>query len=1090
MRRIGLFIILALVYAKAVSQEVDKSFNIGVIPPSPEASALGQYVEVPVGYYTGIPNIGVPIWTLEGRGADLNVQMSYHADGNKVEEVASWVGLGWALNAGGVISRTVRGLPDDSATPFNGGTNPAWTSYLDFNYSSSYHIKDLTGAVSTNEKTQKYDLITQGCLDSEPDAFFFNFGGKSGKFAFSGYFNGSSPEILNGSEHKVIIEPQFTSGRRLINSWVIKDVDGFIYTFSDIESTLVESFGESSSFFTCNDPYSYTSSWFLTKIESPYGNYQVDFTYTPYTQVSDFQKSHTIMHNVNPGTNCSASFSGSLNTQWSRLTTSGKRLQSIANSDGVGLTFVPGASRTDVSGQNLYRLDAIEASYHGTVKRKFKFDYYTGVERLLLKSIQETSSDELESKQPWVFEYNSTPLPALNSKEQDYWGYYNSNDKSHLIPPIAVLFNNAYQYFSGADRSPNVSRAKARILEKVTYPTGGHAEFQYELHDFSHLQAHNVELVAKPERTSVTDGVQMTSSGQSENVPITKTIVLTESSEVHLSVFFPQQNNLLTELDALMPYVQVEELGVSQPFFFKKKANDAAVTSAGEYTETVFLQPGSYKISAYSFPSSFNGSQADFASLNFTYYTHVTPQGPKKLAGGGLRISRITHKDNVSSDLIQNFYYVPDIGSEYSSGYLLASSSPGDQNLTYDVLDRYPGFIAEYFTETDGCQYLKRFSSNQAHIAVSNQVEYGSVFVEKGSGADMTRAKFEYRHPGVYGDGISNELPFPPNVSREHERGLLTKETSYLNQSGVFSSLQETTTNYGATTIEVFGVKVARRKYESLVEESHFEAVTYPLRFGFSLISDGTQTLKDPNGDIHSSTVYTYNTNNLLSSLTEDDGKGGSLVTSMIYDHDQLTNPEPDGGANVSMHGKNILNQVRETSVKRVYGSAETIVETERNIFSIHHSSTGIALPQVLKNARRGGLLEEVAQYIKYDSKGNLLEYLGRDGVHVSFIWGYNQNYPVAKLIGVTRGQIETEFADPTFQVTEKLASSQESQLRTSFPNAIITTYEFDPLIGMTKVTNSNGVIVHYHYDKLGRLKQIKDQDLNVLNEYKYNYKN
>src|ERR1700759_3620789 len=74
---------------------------------SPNAASLGKYGDIPVSYNTGIPDINIPIYTIKSSQLQLPISLSYHAGGIKVQEQASWVGAGWALNAGGVITRTV-----------------------------------------------------------------------------------------------------------------------------------------------------------------------------------------------------------------------------------------------------------------------------------------------------------------------------------------------------------------------------------------------------------------------------------------------------------------------------------------------------------------------------------------------------------------------------------------------------------------------------------------------------------------------------------------------------------------------------------------------------------------------------------------------------------------------------------------------------------------------------------------------------------------------------------------------------------------------------------------------------------------------
>ncbi|OJJ15560.1 hypothetical protein BKI52_37380 [marine bacterium AO1-C] len=79
------------------------------VPPSPNAASLEKFADIPVSLYTGIPNISVPVATLQSRSLSVPVSLSYHYTGLKPNETPSWVGLGWSLNAGGVITRTVRG---------------------------------------------------------------------------------------------------------------------------------------------------------------------------------------------------------------------------------------------------------------------------------------------------------------------------------------------------------------------------------------------------------------------------------------------------------------------------------------------------------------------------------------------------------------------------------------------------------------------------------------------------------------------------------------------------------------------------------------------------------------------------------------------------------------------------------------------------------------------------------------------------------------------------------------------------------------------------------------------------------------------
>ena len=81
--------------------------------PSSEAQSLGKFGEIPVDLFTGKVNVSIPIYTIKYHDIEVPISISYHGGGIKVSDEAGSVGLGWTLNVGGVVSRTVRGIPDN-----------------------------------------------------------------------------------------------------------------------------------------------------------------------------------------------------------------------------------------------------------------------------------------------------------------------------------------------------------------------------------------------------------------------------------------------------------------------------------------------------------------------------------------------------------------------------------------------------------------------------------------------------------------------------------------------------------------------------------------------------------------------------------------------------------------------------------------------------------------------------------------------------------------------------------------------------------------------------------------------------------------
>ena len=131
---------------------------------SPTAASLAKYADIPVSNHTGIPNIDIPIYIVKEGSLSLPVSLSYHASGIKVIEAASWVGTGWSLNAGGVITRSVQGVPDEKHT---GVVDNESGHFSDYGYNSYFY----TGIQPGTEAS-----FRSGIKDGEPDLFFFNFG--------------------------------------------------------------------------------------------------------------------------------------------------------------------------------------------------------------------------------------------------------------------------------------------------------------------------------------------------------------------------------------------------------------------------------------------------------------------------------------------------------------------------------------------------------------------------------------------------------------------------------------------------------------------------------------------------------------------------------------------------------------------------------------------------------------------------------------------------------------------------------------------------------------------------------------------------
>jgi YD repeat-containing protein len=189
-----------------------------------------------------------------------------------------------------------------------------------------------------------------------------------------------------------------------------------------------------------------------------------------------------------------------------------------------------------------------------------------------------------------------------------------------------------------------------------------------------------------------------------------------------------------------------------------------------------------------------------------------------------------------------------------------------------------------------------------------------------------------------------------------------------------------------------------------------------------------------------------------------------------------------------SMLSNNILINPIQKTITNITKNKELSKE-KYNYQSWQNNS--MFLPGFIEKSSGGSPLEIYAVVNEYDSKGNIIQVTGKDGIINSFIWGYNQQYLIAKVINRTYDDVISQSGinlsivnNPT---TETELKAELNKLRT-ISNAFVTTYTYKPLVGMTSESDPNGRTKYYEYDNFNRLALIRDQDGKILKKICYNY--
>jgi YD repeat-containing protein len=199
----------------------------------------------------------------------------------------------------------------------------------------------------------------------------------------------------------------------------------------------------------------------------------------------------------------------------------------------------------------------------------------------------------------------------------------------------------------------------------------------------------------------------------------------------------------------------------------------------------------------------------------------------------------------------------------------------------------------------------------------------------------------------------------------------------------------------------------------------------------------------------------------------------------------------PLDGVMASMINKNVISPVIEKKKYLINGTNQQLLTTTHNDFTILPND--IVRPSDVKFSTGNNSLETRIQFNSYDIYGNVLEEQRSNDVKEVYLWGYNSIYPVARVTGsdyvtvnsvVNQSQIDAAVSNDAS--LRSVLNALRTDPRTN--KALVTTYTYAPLIGMTSQTDPAGRTTYYEYDGLGRLKIVRDQNQNIVSKYCYNY--
>lgn len=1005
--------------------------KIPTAPLPPSAFSFQQYGSYGLSEYNGRANVSIPIFQISTGEINIPISLNYSTSGVKVNQEASWVGLGWNLDFGGIYQQ-INDIDDfagtepltnnvyggfDKLRPDFSSSNPALIEKYPLVDVVSYASNGIDGnttfpidPVSNNSSlrlaydyyipinglyTRSPNLFTSNFYDSEPDIFTANFFGHSLNFIFD--MNTGLVKILN--EEGYIIEYTET-GDNDVNirglDFKITTPNGMVFFFNKDERIKRDV-----SYPAAGDFHKISSRvWKITKIEDTKGNH-VDFNYTD--------------------------------------------VQNIKNFPNFTQTYAQTLSTSQCSNS------CIQSN---TILHNTEFDYLNHHQGVVYLS------------------------QILNGTNTDT--YFDITQQNYLIPS-SIAWNGNTIYFDTSSRTDRVGLKK---LDKIRISNGAKvvSTFDFEYNYFDSNTSYNNLLGAN--LGSLNPMGTYTAEQKNKRLKLDKIIENTEkeyafeydgtqlppkhSTAVDYWGYFNGSNNqsLIPEADYFDNTSNVIATG-------NNKNASLSYTKAASLTKIIYPTKGYTDFSYQSntadnlingilnnAPTSGNGlrvhSQTDYWDNNkIAKKTEYTYEGGKSLAPLTLH-QKYTVYNN------ENFFYYKSIGHVYYRTNSILELKSG--NITFPAS----------FSSANDIGYSK-VTTKVVHNGISN---------------GKTVSHFKNK-PNYVISIFGKAMAMPTRKYQEISNGSLLK-TEVFDSNESRKAMNKYSYYYKSSALD-YGVKLSSAgQILSYVNPSanpaNDNAVAHSIDYvGFYPIFSDKTLLKSK----ESFTYFDTDSTSILTTYSYDQLNRKVSETYANLSADSYTKASfsyQSGTDFITQNKLNSLSQVTRRNHTPVTG-LQTIESVGYNYYK--DTQTNFLLMDELSACSNGSDCKKTF-FNKYDSHGNILEYKIEDGNSTVILWGYNKDLIIAKIENATLLEVASALgvSETVLKSYNETNLSSINSLRNSLSNAFVTTYIHDPLVGVLQVEDPRGYVTSYQYDGTNRLEFVKDKGGNILSENKYHYKN
>ena len=1010
--------------------------------PTPTSMEFQKYLGYPVSHATGLVDISIPLYDFEEKFVTLPFMLKYHSAGRKINDSPGAIGYGWTLHPGLKIYRTIMGKPDDGYPVKSLSLQPS--------------IKELVYmATPASDRDYQYSMLSEDLKfrrDGQSDIFTILLPHTSASFIieFTGtYFGapGCSYNVTMLHDSPLIIKPsvkyydQIGSNNLFLFGFTVTDEYGNIYSFGEETYKNVNSLSKPEYIehtkHNGGESLDVAIGWMLRKIVQP-NDEEILFTYTDLLEYDSTPQSNIqIIDEVLDYNGAYGEYTVEIATALQLVDYNGWKMtdnhvlpSSFINSKTINTInsntkeMIFLYSNTLEGSKSLSKITVKDKLLNNVIKTFF----------LTMKGTDRDNRSLTEVEVSGAGKYTFTYNPFSSYGGFDWWGYMNGTPNTNISIPKFQVYCQGFTPNQSGNKpvgNSNVDRNPSLVMNGQNWGmlAGALTKITYPTGGSFGIeyQCHNANY----------NGTFRDVGG----LRVWKTHLYNPESNqtVTKEYFYEKPHTTISEYptpESLMKTSTICMVGSTEVyagFGFYKTVRDYIRARMRVVSQ---FSPHSY-YSANACPVWYE-KVTEYENEGKTIYTYeYKPTDIKKTIG-------------VQN---QDCYYYPSVVNHLQTAPRLLSKTHYHAN----------GRKLQTINHT----YTTDTRSMTRYIVMPVKILHGAL---------------EYSQCDYF--GYSRNSDFLCTVDMSPEGSYSTYELVH----------------------NIFGNPIAYGNYDikhGSINISSIETITYTYNTG--------NNSNTPNDSIVEQISYTYDTGKRYNLRTKTVLTNmGDLTETYYYPYDNLTIPDKNTltstqQSNISlMDGKNYKTAVIQQILKKGNSTLFSKITGFMNI----PNKPELFLPETdyfreTPHSLYGGInltFEPRIRYHSYDQYGNPTCVSYENGSMMVYIWGYKGQYPVAKIESSSNlssfyTTVTTAIGTTNINIlagnpTDTLIRSIFTTLRgnSSMTGALITSYTYKPLVGITSETDPSGRTIFYEYDSFGRLIRVKDDAGKILKEHNYNY--